>query len=136
MSLFRIVYASEAVGAVRDGLLPLIDIIGVSDRNNRRDQLTGVLLRHGGLFLQVVEGARVDLDRLMSRLADDRRHANLRILADRPVESRMFPDWAMARLDATPEFEAFIESGLETPDAGARAERLLADACRSMAVAP
>ncbi len=136
MSLFRIVYVSDAEGAAADGLMPLIDIIGVSDRNNRRDHLTGVLLRHGGRFLQVVEGARVDVDRLMARLAADRRHRNLRILADRPVEARLFPDWAMARLEATRDIEAFLADGLNDAGAGGRAERLLVDAGRSMAVAP
>ena len=41
MPLSRIVYVSDAVGAAADGLMPLIDIVGASDRNNRRDHLTG-----------------------------------------------------------------------------------------------
>ena len=48
MSLFRIVYVSDAIGVAADSLLALIDIIGVSDRNNRRDQLTGVMMRCSG----------------------------------------------------------------------------------------
>ena len=68
MPLSRIVYVSDAVGAAADGLMPLIDIVGASDRNNRRDHLTGVLMRCEGRFLQVIEGTRADLDRLMKRL--------------------------------------------------------------------
>lgn len=134
MHLFRLVFVSDAIGVAKDGLLPLIDIIGVSDRNNRRDHLTGVLLRHGGRFLQIVEGARVDLDRLMARISNDRRHENLRVLSDRPVEHRLFPDWPMAQLEATREIEALMAEDLTEADAG-RAERLAADMRRSLAVA-
>lgn len=136
MKLFRIVYISRAAESVADNLMPLIDIIGVSDRNNRRDQLTGALLRHGGFFIQAVEGARADLDRLMTRLREDRRHGEIHVLADRPVEQRQFPDWAMVRLDAPSATSAFLADHLDAPDAGARAEALLVQASRSMAVAP
>ena len=37
MKLFRIVYVSRAAESVTDNLMPLIDIVGASDRNNRRD---------------------------------------------------------------------------------------------------
>ena len=133
MSLFRIIYVSDAVGAAGEGLMPLIDIIGVSDRNNRRDHLTGVLMRHGGRFLQAVEGARVDIDRLMARLVQDRRHANLTILSDAPIASRLFPDWAMARVDPSPQDAARMADALAAPDAGAQAEALLIDASRAIA---
>ena len=133
MSLFRIIYVSDAVGAAGEGLMPLIDIIGVSDRNNRRDQLTGVLLRHGGRFLQSIEGARVDIDRLMGRLAQDRRHANLRVLVDRPIVARAFPDWAMARIDMTPADQAKLVEVLAAPDPGAKIEPLLMAVSRSTA---
>ena len=86
MSLFRIFYVSDAVGDAGAGLLPLIDIIGASDRNNRRDHVTGFLLRHQDRFFQLLEGERVDLERLMGRLAADRRHQNIRILVDTPVD--------------------------------------------------
>lgn len=56
MTLFRIVYVSEAAGPVASGLMPLVDIIGVSDRNNRRDHLTGVLMRHDGRFCRCWKG--------------------------------------------------------------------------------
>ena len=136
MSLFRIVYVSDAVGAASDKLMPLIDIIGVSDRNNRRDHLTGVLVRHDGRFLQAIEGARVDLDRSMARIGGDHRHRDLRILSDRSVAARLFPNWAMARLDSTPDVAGFLASGLAQAEAGQRAERLLVEASRLIAVAP
>ncbi|MFN3879560.1 MAG: BLUF domain-containing protein [Brevundimonas sp.] len=126
MALFRIVYVSEATGSVGSGLMPLIDIIGVSEQNNRRDHLTGVLMRHEGRFLQVLEGARSDLNRVMARVSQDRRHDNLRILSDQPISERLFPDWAMARLETTPDVEAFLANGLKQADVPAEVDRLLA----------
>jgi geranylgeranyl pyrophosphate synthase len=84
----------------------------------------------------VLEGAAQDLDRLMTRLRQDRRHDGLRILSERAVEQRRFGDWAMVRLDAPPAATTFLEQHLDAPDAGARAEALLIEASRSMAVAP
>jgi hypothetical protein len=42
----------------------------------------------------------------------------------------------MVRLDAPPAATTFLEQHLDAPDAGARAEALLIEASRSMAVAP
>ena len=133
MALFRIIYVSEATGSVGSGLMPLIDIIGVSEQNNRRDHLTSVLMRHEGRFLQVLEGARADLNRVMARVSKDRRHDNLRILSDQPISDRLFPNWAMARLETTPEAEAFMASDLTQPDVAAQADRVLARLVERMA---
>ncbi|RZJ18382.1 MAG: BLUF domain-containing protein [Brevundimonas sp.] len=108
MPLHRVIYVSDAVGAAGSNLLSFVEILGVSDRNNRRDHLTGALLCHGGRFLQVIEGARGDLDMLMNRLRADPRHQNIRILSDEPVASRRFDAWAMAQADVTPEIVALI----------------------------
>lgn len=133
MALFRIVYVSEATGSVGSSLMALIDIIGVSEQNNRRDHLTGVLMRHEGRFLQILEGARSDLNRVMARVAKDRRHDNLGILSDQPISRRLFPDWTMARLETTPEVEAFMASDLTQAEASGGVDRLLASLERTAA---
>lgn len=133
MALFRIVYVSEATGSVGSSLMALIDIIGVSEQNNRRDHLTGVLMRHEGRFLQILEGARSDLNRVMARVAKDRRHDNLGILSDQPISQRLFPDWTMARLEITPEVEAFMASDLTQAEASGGVDRLLASLERTAA---
>ena len=133
MSLFRIVYVSDAVGDAGVGLLPLIDIIGASDRNNRRDHVTGVLMRHDGRFFRAIEGARVDLDRLMGRLRADRRHTNIRILAELVIDQRLFPGWAMSQTDASPGLERLLAEGLDHTSVSASADRIVSEASRSLA---
>lgn len=82
------IYASEAVGATGTSLLSIAQILGVSERNNRRDHLTGCIMFHQGHILQALEGGRVDLDRLMQKIVADPRHRNVRILVDQPVAAR------------------------------------------------
>lgn len=97
--LMRALYVSAAVGDAGRSLATLAEILGQSDRNNRRDHVSGVLARHEDLFLQALEGARVDLDRLLDRLRRDPRHGDVRLLAYGPVEERAFAAWGMALAD-------------------------------------
>lgn len=100
--LCRAIYVSRAVGQAGTNLLSVAEILGVSERNNRRDRLTGVLLCHDGWFVQALEGARVDIDRLMTRLEADPRHTDIRVLAFDTIEHRAFPDWSMGQVVITP----------------------------------
>ena len=86
--LHRVIYASEAVGVTGTSTLSIAQILGVSERNNRRDHLTSCVMFHQGHILQAIEGARVDVDRLIRRLLNDPRHSGLRILIDTPINAR------------------------------------------------
>jgi len=86
--LHRVIYASEAVGVTGTSTLSIAQILGVSERNNRRDHLTSCVMFHQGHILQAIEGARADVDRLIRRLLDDPRHSGLRILIDTPINAR------------------------------------------------
>lgn len=86
--LHRVIYSSEAIGATGATTLSIAQILGVSERNNRRDHLTSCIMFHDGHILQIVEGARVDVDRLIRRLLDDPRHSGLKILSDAPINAR------------------------------------------------
>ena len=106
--LHRVVYASEAVGATGVSTLSIAQILGASEVNNRRDQITGCVMFHQGHILQVLEGERADLDRLMRRLLVDPRHSGLRVLCDMPIAARtmhepmcLYPDPAamLARMN-------------------------------------
>jgi hypothetical protein len=86
--LHRVIFASEAVGATGTSTLSIAQILGVSEANNRRDQLTSCIMFHGGYILQAIEGSRTDIDRLMRRLLEDARHRGLRVLLDHPIRDR------------------------------------------------
>ncbi len=86
--LHRVIYASEAIGSTGSTTLSIAQILGVSERNNRRDHISGCLMFHQGHILQVLEGGRGDIDRLLRRLRADLRHTGLKILSDIPVDDR------------------------------------------------
>lgn len=86
--LYRVIYAAETVGSTGASTLSIAQILGVSERNNRRDHLSSCMMFHEGFVIQVVEGARADIDRLLRRLEEDRRLTGLKVLVDRPVAAR------------------------------------------------
>ncbi len=134
MPLHRAIYVSDAVGGAATSLLVLAEILGASDRNNRRDGLTGVLMRHGGCFMQAIEGRRVDVDRLMDGVRLDPRHENLRLLSDQNVAERLFREWPMTLVEMTPNAARVLNgAGLDqlSPD---RAEALLTTAAGALPV--
>ena len=96
--LFRVVFVSELVADAGQTMRSIAEILGACQRNNRRDEITSALIFHNGEAAQMIEGKRVDVDRLLTRLARDPRHRNLRVLHDRPVLKRQTT--SPARLNA------------------------------------
>ncbi|MBX9460981.1 MAG: BLUF domain-containing protein [Brevundimonas sp.] len=129
--LERLVYCSKA-RIDTASLQAISELLGVSQRNNVRDGLTGALAVNDGWFLQVIEGPTAALDGLLRRLADDDRHADLEVLSRRPVSARLFPDWSMvaARItpDVGPQLRRLIDECRVTPEAAVDALlRIVAD---------
>ena len=122
--LHRVIYASEAVGATGTSTLSIAHILGIAERNNRRDHITSCVMFHQGHILQVIEGARADVDRLLKRLAVDPRHTGQRILQDRPVAGRAIEDPMCLCGDAAAMLDAVGLSSLSLMTAN-DAERLL-----------
>ncbi len=119
--LQRLIYVSDCVEPNGPSLLNFAEILGVAGRNNRRDHLTGVLLHHDGQFLQVVEGSRVDLDRLLQKLRQDPRHANMRIMQHEAISARLFGNHPMGQCHIGPTARCLIAGRrldeLEAPQA-------------------
>lgn len=90
--LYRLIYASEAVGSTGASTLSVAQILGVAITNNRRDHITSAVMFHDGWCLQGIEGSRQDVDRLMRRIREDRRHRDIRVLSDKPIAGRSFPE--------------------------------------------
>ena len=88
--LYRLIYVSEAVGSTGVSTQSIAQILGIAERNNRRDRITSGVIFHDGWCLHAIEGARVDVDRLMGRLRADRSHRNIRVLVDKPIAVRRF----------------------------------------------
>jgi hypothetical protein len=127
--LHRVLYVSNATGST-DSLLGVATILGKSQRNNARRDLTGVLAAHRGTFIPVIEGPADAIDRLLERLCCDPRHRDLRVLDRAPVERRTFEAWSMASARITTGVEPLLDrvvEGLEAcPDKTIEALRAIA----------
>lgn len=74
-----------------------IESIGtISQTNNSRDGITGVLLSCSGIFFQILEGEEDRIDSLYTRILEDDRHNQILCLkSELNVSQRRFPDWSM-----------------------------------------
>ena len=122
--LYRLIYMSEPVGSTGVSTLSLAHLVGVAERNNRRDRITSGIMFHEGLCLHALEGARADVDRLMGRLREDRRHRNIRVLVDKPIAERRFCE-AMGLCEDPPAMLRAIGSPEMAAITGYDAERIV-----------
>lgn len=111
----RLVYCSTA-RIKMESLLTITDILAVSQRNNRRDHVTGALGYARGRFIQVLEGAPTDLDRVLKRVTADPRHTDIHVAWRAPVEGRIFADWSMTAPRIAPEQEPALIDAIENCD--------------------
>ena len=89
----QLLYVSNTVDEL--GLGDLDQILTASRRNNAMMSITGLLLFIDGGFLQVLEGEERAVRELYTRISSDPRHRNTRLMLDREVPARAFPDWSM-----------------------------------------
>lgn len=92
--LKQIVYYSISVNIIDKDIIS--DILYSSRINNKKNDITGCLLYHNNVFLQLLEGEKKDVDDLFDVLKSDKRHSNVTLIIEESIEDRMFPDWSMA----------------------------------------
>ncbi|WP_337661275.1 BLUF domain-containing protein [Erythrobacter sp. Alg231-14] len=93
--LSQYLYISTAPSLTRDDVAAILDS---SARNNPARGITGLLLYNGRNFLQLLEGEGAELDALMKRIGQDRRHTGVSLLNKTAVSERACPQWAMKRV--------------------------------------
>ena len=113
-SLHQIVYISEADRPMETA--ELLRILERARRNNRRLDITGLLLYRDQRFIQILEGPRSAVQTIFSIIAMDGLHHSVNKLIDLPAERRLFLEWSMAfteitdeMADAVPGFSFFMK---------------------------
>ena len=100
--LKRIRYISEFSDAL--GPDELRQLAADSARNNKRDQITGLLISAGNLFFQLLEGPPAAVDECYRRIKEDPRHTNVLLLGMEVGDmERLCPDWDMKGIDLNDE---------------------------------
>ena len=75
--------------------LVLEEILTKSRSNNPSIGVTGNLIYHSDLFLQLLEGPHLAVDKLYQTILADNRHADIVKLRDETFSRRLFASWAM-----------------------------------------
>ena len=75
--------------------LVLENILVTSRSKNPQIGVTGNLIYHSDLFLQLLEGPPGAVDNLYKTILSDTRHADIVKLRDSPCDMRLFASWAM-----------------------------------------
>jgi hypothetical protein len=95
--LVRLLYASRAVDNVSQE--ELLRILSQSKANNPGSGITGVLCSSGPIFLQLLEGGRMQVNALYNHIAADPRHKDVVILAYEEISERKFAGWSMGSVN-------------------------------------
>lgn len=94
----RITYVSKMSAPLNEA--DIIELGRISSINNRKIDVTGILISVHDYFFQIIEGEQKTLDALLDKISKDKRHADLTILrAELDCESRIFSDWDMKTID-------------------------------------
>ena len=97
--LVRLLYASRAAESVNADTLHAI--LKQSKAHNPEVGITGVLCFcfNAGVFMQVLEGGRAQVNRLYNRIARDPRHRDVELLSYEEIGERRFAGWAMGQVN-------------------------------------
>lgn len=95
--MFQLAYISFAADNFDpNGNEGIDNILKVANQNNQEKQISGMLLFKGGVFIQLLEGAKDEALELYGKIASDLRHEGQKILLKQECEERLFADWTMA----------------------------------------
>ncbi|WP_341890156.1 BLUF domain-containing protein [Variovorax sp. YR752] len=95
--LVRLMYASRATDSVDQEAL--LGILRQSKAGNSQLGITGVLCFSQGIFLQVLEGGRMQVNALYNRIAADKRHHDVVLLSYEEIGERRFAGWSMGQVN-------------------------------------
>ena len=124
--LIRMLYVSTAVGPVTTSVTGTI--LRSAQAFNANNGITGVLCQGQGVWLQVLEGRRAEVNALYGRIAADKRHKNVQLMAFEDITHRRYGAWAMAHVNLT-DTEAMLAlnfSNAEFDPYAATGERVMA----------
>ncbi|RZM06444.1 MAG: BLUF domain-containing protein [Sphingomonas sp.] len=94
----RILYTSRSLCSTCEAKA----LAGQARTSNARDGITGALYLADGRFLQYLEGQEDDIAALLERIERDPRHTDCKVLDRRAISRRIYADWHMAWLPASP----------------------------------
>jgi len=94
----RIIYISKLTTPISCEDIESIGV--VSNRNNSRINITGILVFFEKMFFQIIEGDDEKVDELYKKIGNDKRHHDiLRLKTEYDIKERLFPNWNMKTIN-------------------------------------
>ena len=95
--LVRLLYVSRAVAEDRAMLLD--SVLAQSRIHNPANGITGILCYGGDIFMQVLEGGRMEVNALYGQILRDQRHRDVVLLDYCEIAERRFSGWTMGQVN-------------------------------------
>ncbi len=95
--LVRLLYASRSVNPSSGDLTE--SILAQSRSHNPAMGITGILCYGGGIFLQALEGGRMQISDLYGHIQKDPRHKDVVLLHYEEISERRFGGWTMGQVN-------------------------------------
>lgn len=94
--LVRLLYCSRAVDTRHEAIE---SILAQSRQHNALSGITGILCYGDGVFLQCIEGGRMQVSELFGAIQQDPRHQDVSLLYFEEIFERCFSGWAMGQVN-------------------------------------
>ena len=94
--LVRLLYASRAVDTSPEAIE---SILAQARQHNSLTGITGILCYGGGIFLQAIEGGRMQVSELFGHIQGDPRHKDVALLHYEEIFERRFGGWTMGQVN-------------------------------------
>jgi len=91
--VYQLIYVSTAIGSTGED--QIADILETARHNNKKSDITGLLLCHGGTFFQILEGDQQPVTDCFASIARDSRHKDAVVLLKKHQDRRAFAQWSM-----------------------------------------
>lgn len=91
--LIQLVYESKVQGDFTED--DLSQLLAYARKRNAQEDITGLLIFHGGYFLQILEGPEENVMNCFKRIKNDDRHDDIWMLARLNMKERGFSRWSM-----------------------------------------
>lgn len=111
--LVRLLYASRAVDTSPDAIE---SILSQSRQHNPVSGITGILCYGGGIFLQAMEGGRMQVSELFGHIQRDARHKDVVLLHYEEIFERRFGGWSMGQVNLTKLNHSLVLKYSEKPE--------------------
>jgi hypothetical protein len=92
MALHQLIYMSTLSDKKESYLRSILE---ACMHTNKLAEVTGMLLYTDGRIMQVLEGDEVVIKALYEKIQKDKRHYDVFLLDEFPIDKRSFPDWSM-----------------------------------------